>query len=260
VPRWGSIGWRWGPRRSRVGRWRGAAAAAAIAALLGSAGPALGAYQGSVYSNWTAFNPCLGIADSYPDKMRQAALSAFAGLGFASTSFTKTGFTETNVLSRTPSDWAVYVHSHGDFYDGQAGFRADGGVCSGSVVHATEIGTRRPSTQQTNLVVMSTCHLGENVAKNNMPGVYGIEKLKAGSTSWRGPEFYLGYIGTTWDNDQWEFEVLFWDALAAGRSVGSAFDTALADGSYASAFDADWFGSYTYRGWPGPYSGCSKCL
>jgi hypothetical protein len=230
-----------------------------LAALAGPAS-ALASYQGSVYSNWTAFNPCLGIVDSYPDKMRQEALAAFAGLGFAATSYTKSGFTEANVLSRTPADWAVYVHSHGDFYDGQAGFRADGSVCSGSVVHASEIATKRPATQQTNLVVMSTCHLGENVTKNNMPMVYGIEKLKAGSSGWRGPEFYLGYIGSTWDSDQWEFEVLFWDALAAGRNAGSAFDSATANGSYAASFDADWFGSYTYLGWPGPYSGCTKCL
>ena len=260
MPRGGHIGWRWGPVAFGARRRRAALGGAVILALFAGPLPALAAYQGSVYSNWTAFNPCLGIVDSYPDKMRQEALAAFAGLGFAATSYTKTGFTEANVLARTPADWAVYVHSHGDFYDGQAGFRADGGACSGSVVHASEIATKRPSTQQTNLVVMSTCHLGENISKNNMPSVYGIEKLKASSTGWRGPEFYLGYVGTTWDSDQWEFEVLFWDALAAGRSVGAAFDSALANGSYATSFDADWFGSYTYLGWPGPYSACSKCL
>ena len=127
-------------------------------------------------------------------------------------------------------------------------------------MHATEIATKRPSTQQTNIVVMSTCHLGENISKNNMPLVYGIEKLKAGSTGWRGPEFYLGYIGSTWDNDQWEFEVLFWDHVVGGANVGHSFDIALASGSYAASFDAEWWGSYTYRGHPGPYTSCSTCL
>jgi hypothetical protein len=258
--RGGSIGWRWGPAGPVIGRLRSAITLGLAALLLLPPAAARAAYQGSVYSNWTAFNPCLGIVDSFPDKMRQEALAAFAGLGFAATSYTKAGFTEANVLSRTPADWAVYVHSHGDFYDGQAGFRADGGACSGAVVHATEIGAKRPASQQTNLVVMSTCHLGENLSKNNMPAVYGIEKLKAGSTGWRGPEFYLGYIGTTWDSDQWEFEVALWDRLIAGSSVGAAFDAALAGGSYASSFDADWWGSYTYLGHPGPYTSCSKCL
>ena len=255
---WGTFRWRTGSSR-----WRGlpAALAIAVAGILG-AGPtaALAGYQGSVYSNWTAFNPCIGIVDSYPDKMRQQALAAFAGLGFASSSFTKSTFSKSAFLTRTPADWAVYVHSHGDYYNNKPGFRADGGVCSGSIVSSADVATKRPTTQQTNLVIMSTCHLGESDARNNMPLVYGIEKLKAGINGWRGPEFYLGYIGSTWDNDQWEFEVILWNRLLGGSSVGSAFDVALATGSYAASFDADWWGSYTYRGHPGPYTSCSKCL
>jgi hypothetical protein len=133
-------------------------------------------------------------------------------------------------------------------------------VCSGAIVTSADIASRRPSTQQTNLVVMSTCHLGESDSRNNMPLVYGIERQKAGATSWRGPEFYLGYVGTVWDSDQWEFEAIFWDRLLGGASVGSAFDTALGTGTYRVSFDANWWGSYTYLGWPGPYSGCTKCL
>src|SRR3972149_2131581 len=109
VVAWGPIRWRWGPTR-----WRYLPTALAILALAGAAGPshALAGYQGSVYSNWTAFNPCLGIVDSYPEKMRKQALAAFAGLGFASASFTKDTFTKAKFLSRTAADWADYVHRH----------------------------------------------------------------------------------------------------------------------------------------------------
>ena len=254
---WGIVRW-----RSGSNRWSGAplALAFALAGSMSAAPLTAVAYQGSAYSNWTAFNPCLGIVDSFPDKMRKEAVTALTSLGFAASSFTKDTFTESKVLSRTPADWAVYVHSHGDFYSNTPGFRADGGVCSGSVVTSTDISTKRPSTQQTNLVVMSTCHLGETDSRNNMPLVYGIQKLKAGATGWRGPEFYLGYIGNAWDDDEWEFEVTFWDRLLGGANVGHAFDIALASGTYRSGFDADWWGSYTYRGHPGPYTSCSTCL
>ena len=253
----GTLGWRWGPKRRRSLALPGIAA---LVLVVVAPGQAMAGYQGSVYSNWTAFNPCLGIVDSYPEKMRKQALAAFAGLGFTTASFTKDTFNRAKFLGRTPADWAVYVHSHGDFYNNRPGFRADGGVCSGSIVSSADVAAKRPSTQQTNLVVMSTCHLGENVARNDMPLVYGIEKMKAGINGWRGPEFYLGYVGTVWDSDQWEFEAILWDRLLGGSNVGNAFDVALATGNYAASFDADWWGSYTYLGRPGPYSGCSKCL
>jgi hypothetical protein len=256
----GTLGWRWGPTPARTAGLRLSTGLAIACLLAASPGPTLAGYQGSVHSNWTAFNPCLGIVDSYPEKMRKEALAAFAGLGFATTSFTKNLFTKSKFLARTPADWAVYVHSHGDFYNNRPGFRADAGVCSGAIVSSADIAAKRPSTQQTNLVVMSTCHLGESVARNDMPLVYGVEKLKAGSTGWRGPEFYLGYVGTIWDSDQWDFESIFWDRLLAGASVGKAFDVAMATGSFNAGFDAEWWGSYTYLGWPGPYSSCAKCL
>lgn len=256
--RWGPIRWRSGPAR-----WRYLPAALAMALAAGSAAgppPALATWQGSVYSNWTAFNPCLGINDTFPEKMRKNAAAAFTALGLATTSFTKDAFTRAKFLARTPADYAVYVHSHGDFYGGVPGFRIDGGVCSGAVVSSTNIASKRAATQQTNLVVMSTCHLGENVTKNNMPLVYGIEKVKAGSNDWRGPEFYLGYVGTVWDSDQWEFETIFWDRLLHGSNVGQAFDLALGSGTYFRGFAANWWGSYVYSGVPGPYSGCKLCL
>src|SRR6266542_1755 len=212
----GSLRWRTGSSRWRVGP---ATLALAVAGLLATAPPvALAGYQASVYSNWTAFNPCIGRADPFPDKMRLAAVAAFADAGFTRTAF----------LNRTPADWAVYVHSHGDFYNNKPGFRADGGVCSGAVTTSADIATKRPSSQQTNFVIMSTCH--------------------------------LGYIGSAWDDDEWEFEVLFWDRVRGGSNVGHAFDIALANGSYRAGFDADWWGSYTYLGHPGPYSSCPNCI
>ena len=55
----------------------------------------------------------------------------------------------------------VYVHSHGDFYGANdiQGFRDDGGDCSQAIVYATEI--KKGRNGGANLVVMSTCHLGE---------------------------------------------------------------------------------------------------
>lgn len=260
--RGGTIGWRWGPSTGRTFGSRLSVGLLMVGLLGASAGATLAGYQGSVYSSITAFSgPCLGFDDAFPEKLRKAALAAFVGLGFGSASFTKDQFTKSRFLSRTPADWAVYVHSHGDYYtNGKPGFRPDAAVCSAGPLTSADIAAKRPSSQQTNLVVMSMCHLGENVARNDMPLVYGIEKLKAGSGGWRGPEFYLGYVGSIWDSDQWDFESIFWDRLLGGASVGKAFDVAMASGDFKDGFDADWWGSYTYLGWPGPYSGCTKCL
>lgn len=259
----------WGPTRWRCGRtrWHFPAAALAIALVAGSAAGPLPAraefisdFQGSVYSNWTAFNPCLGINDTFPEKMRKNALAAFTTLGFTTASFTKDLFTRKKFLARVPGDYGVYVHSHGDFYGGLPGFRADAGVCSGAVIDSEDIAARRDPKHQTNLVVMSTCHLGEAVAKNNLPLVFGIEKVKAGANDWNGPEFYLGYVGSVWDSDQWEFETIFWDRLLNGKSVGRAFDLALAGGSYHAGFGANWWGSYAYNGKATIAGGCYPCV
>lgn len=230
-----------------------------VAAQVAGPSVAQAAYQGSIYSNITGFNECLGIVDSFPEKMRKAAVSAFVSLGYATTSFTKAGFTRSTFLTRTPSDWAVYVHSHGDYYGGKPGFRVDGGKCTQPTVVSSEIASRRSLNQRTNLVVMSMCHLGEAVAANDMPLAYAIEKVKGGVDAWRGPEFYLGYVGLQWDSDEFEFETLFWDALLGGWTVGAAFDRALAAGTYFAAFEANWWGSYYYNGLPGPWTFCRSC-
>lgn len=248
-----------------IGRrhWRMLAPPLLSLAMLTAAAPAAGAgYQGTVDVNDTAFDPiCLGFEDSYPEKMVVAATAAYKRLGYATTSFTGAAFTRAHVLARTPADWAYYVHSHGDRYlnsDGKrySGFREDSGDCSQSVVFSKDIAAKRAG-RQSNLVIMSTCYLGN--ADTTMPAAFAIEKSKALALQWNGPEFYVGYLGLAWDSDEWIFEQRFWDALANGRGVGAAFDLALAAGGFGHAFGADWWGSYYWSGRAGPGSTCTNC-
>ncbi len=252
------------PRSVRAARRlaRGAASGlvAALLAMTMGVGPVAAAYQATIDANTTAFNkPCTSIVNSYPAKMRDAAVSAYASLGYAASSFSGTAFTESHVLSRTLADTGYYVHSHGDLYayNGRAdsGFRADGGACSGAIVNAAEILQKRAG-RLSNLIFMSTCHLGEPAA--NMPGAFGIARSKY-TTTWGGPKFYVGYYGAAWDSDEWIFEQAFWSALRSGRSAGAAFDIASAK-SFGHPFAANWWGSYTYYALPGPYNGCRTCV
>lgn len=236
--------------------------AIALAILALAAAPVHAAYQATVDVNDTAFDPvCLGFEDSYPEKMVVAATAAYKGLGYATTAFTGKGFTRAHVLSRTTADWGYYVHSHGDRYlnpDGKrySGFREDSGDCSQAVVFSKDIAAKRLG-RQSNLVIMSTCYLGNS--DTTMPGAFAIEKDKATALEWNGPEFYVGYLGLAWDSDEWIFEQRFWNALADGHGVGAAFDLALARGGFYHAFDADWWGSYYWSGRAGPGSVCSNC-
>ena len=232
--------------------------------LLGSAAPVSAGYQATVDVNDTAFDPtCLGFEDSYPEKMYTAALAAYRALGYTTTGYTGAPFTRSQVLSRTPSDWGYYVHSHGyRYYDPRtggydSGFKEDAGRCSAATVYARDIQLKRAG-RQSNLVVLSTCYLGD--ASTTMPAAFAIEKVKAGSRSWNGPEFYVGYRGEAWDSDEWTFEVRFWDALRAGRGVGAAFDLALGGGGWRHPFGADWWGSYIWSGRAGPGSTCPNCV
>jgi hypothetical protein len=248
------------------GRWTRRFALLLLAGSLGAAaaGPALAAYPATIASNETAFEPpCLPFDDPYPEKMLKAANTAFATLGYATKTLTGVGFTRAAYLGRTGSDWGTYVHSHGDHYwhaaDGRrySGFREDAGKCSQAVVYSKDIAGRR-GTRQANLVVMSTCHLGEDAS--TMPGAFAIAKKKHGWGSWGGPEFYVGYLGEAWDNDEWQFEVAFWAAIGPGNGAGHAFDVAAAQ-VFAHPFTANWWGSYVYTGRAGPLpSGCDICL
>ncbi len=234
----------------------------AVTAVVLMAAPMHAGYQATVDVNDTAFDPiCLGFEDSFPEKMVVAATAAYKRLGYETTAFTGKGFTRGQVLSRTPADWGYYVHSHGDRYlnpDGKrySGFREDSGDCVQSVVFSKDILAKRAG-RQSNLVIMSTCYLGN--ADTTMPGAFAIQKDKALALEWNGPEFYVGYVGLAWDSDEWLFEQRFWNALAGGHGVGAAFDLALAPGGFGHAFGADWWGSYYWSGRAGPGSVCTNC-
>jgi hypothetical protein len=248
------------------GRWlRSFAALVGAAALVAAAaGPARAAYQASADSNTTAFSlNCIGFNDAYPARMLSAALGGYANLGYTTTAYSGTAFSKTQVLSRTLNDWGFYVHSHGDnyAYSGSTrdfGFREDAGMCSGArIIFARDISAVRRG-RTSNLVIMSTCHLGESAT--TMPGAFAITKTKAGWGAWAGPSFYLGYLGEAWDSDEYAFETRFWSAIGPGYGVGQAFDVARL-GSFNVGFAANWYGSYVWTGRAGPLpSGCASCL
>jgi hypothetical protein len=247
------------------GSWvrRLAAALLAVSLVAAAAGPSLAAYQGTVASNHTAFEPpCLSFVDSYPGKMRVAAAAAFTALGYDTRSYTGTGFTRSSYLARTAGDWGTYVHSHGDHYWHAAdarrysGFREDAGGCSQAVVYSKDIALKRAG-RQSNLVFMSMCHVGEDAT--TMPGAFGIAKKRYPTGTWGGPSFFVGYLGAAWDSDEWTFEVAFWDAIGPGYGAGPAFDVASAR-IFGHPFGAVWWGSYAYTGRAGPLpTGCDRC-
>jgi hypothetical protein len=238
-----------------------------LAASLGvaTAGPTTAVeYRATIASNESAFEPpCLSFDDPYPEKMLKAANAAFVELGYATRTYVGAAFTRAAYLGRTAADWGTYVHSHGDHYwhAGDArrysGFRDDGGRCSQSIVYSKDIAAKR-AERQSNLVVMSMCHVGED--ESTMPGAFGIAKKKYRAGTWGGPEFFVGYLGDAWDNDEWQFEVAFWAAIGPGHGAGEAFDVAAAQ-VFAHPFTANWWGSYVYTGRAGPLpSGCDRCL
>jgi len=111
--------------------------------------------------------------------------------------------------------------------------------------------------RQSNLVFISTCHASDSVT--TMPGAFAIEKTKSVGGATQGPEFYVGYVGVRWDSDEWIFEQRFWNALANNRSAGAAFDIAMQGSFNDGAFDADWWGTYSYGGVAGPWTVCPTC-
>lgn len=246
--------------------WRRPIRSIAPALLLAvlAVGPVRAGYQATADSNTSAFlPPCIGFTDSLPSKMLKAAAAAYGSLGYATGTYTGSSFTRAHTLSRTVSDWAYYVHSHGDYYwhpgdqRRYSGFREDGGTCSQAVVYSKDIALKRAG-RATNLVVISTCHNAE--PNTTMPAAFGIPKLKGDLDTWLGPTFYLGYLGSAYDSDEWIFEQRFWDALAGSHSVGEAFDIASLGGFGHADFAADWWGSYTYYGLAGPYEPpCPRC-
>ena len=247
------------------GRWlRSLAVLLGTAALVvAAAGPVRAAYQATAVSNTTAFSfNCIKVNDTYPGKMLASALAGYRNLGYATTGYSGSSFSKDRVLSRTLNDWGFYVHSHGDnyLYSGKIrdyGFKEDAGLCTGArTVFAREITAVRLG-RASNLVIMSTCHLGESAT--TMPGAFAIPQTKANWGAWAGPNFYLGYVGAAWDSDEYAFETRFWSALGPGYGVGKAFDFAML-GSYNAGFGANWYGSYVWNGRAGPMpSPCPQC-
>ncbi len=242
--------------------------AALSLALAAAAGPVSAAtYPASVYTNVTAFNTCDGTPDTISRSLKTLAQSAFVYLGYASTAFETTGFTKSRFLSRTPADQAVYVHSHGDQYYNPypkqiQGFRDDGGDCTQAIVYATEVKSLR--TFGAHLVLMSTCHLAEAAKTAGVPTMseaYGIERLKSTTSgTYRGPEFYLSYVGLAWTGDMLKFEQKFWGYVQQGRGLGDAFTLARAYSGMSAATVPDWFGEYVYTGRPNVTGGCTNCI
>jgi len=247
--------------RARWWRLAGPPLLSAVMALSGAA-VASAAYPASIDVNQTGFNPpCDGDANGIIPKMQAAAKAGYARLGHVAEDYTGVQFTRAAMLKQTPLDWGYYVHSHGDYYlnaDGHryTGFREDSGDCSQSVIFSKDIVAKRLG-RQSNLVFVSTCHAAD--ANTTLPSAFAIAKTKSSGGVNQGPEFYVGYIGVQWDSDEWIFEQRFWNALAGGKSVGTAFDVAMLGSFNDPSFDADWWGTYGWSGVAGPWTVCKTC-
>lgn len=223
------------------------------------------AYQASVYANTTAFSStCIGISDTYPAKLATLATAGYAYLGYSATGYSGSAFTESRFKARIPADVGTYVHSHGDTYSGVQGFREDGGYCSGApVVHADEVKAARNTTRPAQLVVMSTCHLGERPPSGTV-GMSAAFGIPYGAQNLAAYAFYLGYIGSVYDSDQFKFEQALWQRVQAGGASGPIYS--LADAfAYARTRmsfiqgSVTWFGNPYYTGWAATSSGCPLC-
>ena len=232
----------------------------ALAVSMPAPGSVRAAYQASADSNESAFRPpCVGFQDSHPARMLALALAGLNDLGYTTTLAAGTKFSHAAVLARTVGDFSFYVHSHGDEYwyaPGQRrynGFREDSGDCSQAVIFSNQIAAARAG-RATNLVVVSTCHNAD--PGTTLPGAFGISRNK---TETGASQFYLGYLGIAYDNDEQAFETAFWAGLERGQSVGGAFDIGMLQ-TFSHGLDADWWGTYTWSGRPGPVRVCPRCL
>jgi len=250
-----------GPRtawRSRLGSIVLAGLAALVVAA--SAGAA---YQGSVYSNRSAFSTCDGTGSTIPTRLRALAADGFAYLGYASSSFDGSGFSKSRVLSRVGADQGFYVFSHGDHYYAGWGFREDNGSCTQAIVTGNEIRAKRINSYgwlpSATLVIASTCHLGE--AASTFPDAFGIARQKStpDGRNYQGRRFFMGYVGTAWTIDMLAFEASFWATVKSGHNLGDAFDTARRSTRMTYSTVPNWYGTYTYSGVPWPPAPCNNC-
>jgi len=246
------------PRWSRLGP-----PALALLAVLTFAASAGAAYQGSVYANRTAFSTCDGTGSTIPTKLRALATSGFQYLGYSTSAFDSVNFSKSRVLSRVAADAGFYVFSHGDHYYAGWGFRVDNGSCSQAVVTGNEIRAKRINMYgwlpTANLVIASTCHLGE--AASTFPDAFGIARQKStpAGGNYQGRRFFLGYVGTAWTIDMLAFETAFWARVKTGHNLGEAFDYARRTVRMTYATVPNWYGTYLYSGVPWPPAPCTNC-
>jgi hypothetical protein len=236
------------------------------ASTLTATAPAASAYTAHVWSNSNAFvKACIGVNDTYPARLYSLNVGQIGKLGFSPVyGQLGSGFTRRAFLEAVFSDFAVYVHSHGDNYWAASGGGIDSGFLqdpgtgncnrtSRDMVRSSDIKTTTKGTQY-NLVIMSTCYLGSSIS--TMPGAFQIEKVKSSTD----PEFYLGYVNSSYDSSAYQFESAFWSYMNGGtpnsRTFYQAFTYASAVGGYAipnaaNPFVANWWGNPNYRGIPG---------
>jgi hypothetical protein len=242
--------------------------------LSGAAAAPAAAYTAHVWSNANAFaRQCLGFTDNYPKLHYNLNVSQLAKLGFGPVQGALgAGFTGSAFLSNVFSDYAVYVHSHGDNYWASSGapkvdsgFMQDPGVgdCnrSSDIVRSSAIKAKTQGTTY-NIVIMSTCMLGSS--SSTMPAAFQIEKTRVSTD----PEFYLGYPVHAWDSASYRFESAFWSYVNGGigtRTLSQAFAYASALGGYpgvsaSEPFKASWWGNPNYVGKPTqPALECPVC-
>jgi hypothetical protein len=232
------------------------------ASTLAVPGPTAAAYPAHVWSNSDAFKAtCLGYNDTYPQQLYSLSVTQLANRGFGPISGALgAGFTRSALLNNVLSDWAVYVHSHGDNYWAASGYpNVDSGVlqdpgagrCNSSsdIIRSSSI---RSATQGSyyNIVIMSTCMLGSS--SSTMPAAFQIDKTKQSND----PEFYLGYVYHTWDSSSLRFEEAFWSYINGGasRTLSGAYAYASGIGGYepvgSEPFQANWWGNPYYDGAP----------
>ena len=247
---------------------------AVAASTIAAPGQAAATYNVHVWSNSDAFKvACLGVNDTYPLQLYNLSVAQLAKLGFGpAMGALGPGFTRAAVMGNVVSDWALYVHSHGDNYWAASGapnvdsaFLQDPGTgkCNTSkdMVRSSAIKTATAGTIY-NIVIMSTCMLGSS--SSTMPNAFQIAKTKTSAEF----KFYLGYVKHTWDSSSLRFEKAFWGYMNGGaphtRWLSEAFTYAASIGGYEAvgteAFQANWWGNPQYDGTPlQPTLRCPTC-
>jgi hypothetical protein len=238
----------------------------AVSAL--GAGPSsVSALSGSAWSNSDAFlSNCIGFYDSYPQLTYSQANAAFTKLGYRPLmGRIGPGFTRSAFLTEVFYDYAVYAHTHGDNYWAASGYpNVDSGIlqdpgagrCNSYSTDMIRSSAIKAATMGTlyNLVIMSSCYLGSSAS--TMPGAFQIARSKTSTRR----EFYLGYVYSTYDSSQYEFEGNFFYFLTGGtphtRTAAQAFTYAVTIGGYEwvnsyNPFQANWWGNPNYDGRPG---------